>query len=139
MRRSSLAIGRDASLAYLTHLQTKNGGRPQDKEWEWTVHGLGKQGSHLADQLEATVRAWDRHVRADDTEQHAAPVLTVYPAGTPDGLLPAGDVLDKDPCRLVFRWPGRDVPRPRHASSTRPSTRPSAAWSHTSAKSGPTS
>ncbi|MFJ6351977.1 hypothetical protein ACIQKB_21215 [Streptomyces sp. NPDC092046] len=78
MRRSSLAIGRDApaiigdaSLAYLTHLQTKNGGRPQDKEWEWTVHGLGKQGSHLADQLAATVRAWDRHVRADDTEQHA--------------------------------------------------------------------
>ncbi|MFD8614628.1 hypothetical protein [Streptomyces sp. NPDC059631] len=48
-------------------------------------------------------------MRADDNSRHADPVLTVHPAGTPDDLLPAGDVLDKEHCRLVFRWPGRDA------------------------------
>jgi protein-L-isoaspartate(D-aspartate) O-methyltransferase len=38
----------------------------------------------------------------------ADPVLTVHPAGTPDRLLPAGDVLEKPLSRLVFQWPGRD-------------------------------
>ncbi|MGW7214108.1 zinc finger domain-containing protein [Streptomyces collinus] len=42
----------------------------------------------------------------DDNDKHADPALTAHPAGTPDDLLPAGDVLDKDHCRLVFRWPG---------------------------------
>lgn len=60
----------------------------------------------LAERLAATVRAWDRHVRADDNDKHADPALTAHPAGTPDDWLPAGDVLDKDHCRLVFRWPG---------------------------------
>ncbi|MGW7329160.1 methyltransferase, FxLD system [Streptomyces sp. NPDC054840] len=111
--RDAPAIVGDASLAYLIHVQTKDGDNPQDKEWEWTVHAFGEQGPALAERLAATVRSWDRHIRADDNEQHSDPVLTVHPAGTPDDALPAGDVLDKDLCRLVFRWPGRDVPPPR--------------------------
>ncbi|WP_327309639.1 methyltransferase, FxLD system (plasmid) [Streptomyces sp. NBC_01298] len=111
--RDAPAIVGDASLAYLIHVQTKDGDRPQDKEWEWTVHAFGQQGPALAERLAGTVRAWDRHVRADDNDQHADPVLTVHPAGTPNDALPAGDVLDKDLCRLVIRWPGRDVPPPR--------------------------
>ncbi|MFJ7969641.1 methyltransferase, FxLD system [Streptomyces sp. NPDC096324] len=107
------AIVGDTSLAYLIHVQTKDGDSPQDKEWEWTVHAFGEQGPALAERLAATVRAWNRHVRADDNDEHADPVLTVHPAGTPDDALPAGDVLDKDDCRLVVRWPGRDVPPPR--------------------------
>lgn len=73
---------------------------------EWVVHAYGEQGPKLAERLAATVRAWDRHVRADDNDKHADPALTAHPADTPDDLLPAGDVLDKDHCRLVFRWPG---------------------------------
>ncbi|MFD0378079.1 methyltransferase, FxLD system [Streptomyces sp. NPDC127112] len=111
--RDAPAVVGEASLAYLIHVQTKDGDRPQDKEWEWTVHAFGRQGPELAERLTATVRAWDRHVRADDNDQHTGPVLTAHPAGTPDGRLPAGDVLDKEHCRLVFRWPGRDVPPPR--------------------------
>ncbi|MER6216699.1 methyltransferase, FxLD system [Streptomyces sp. NPDC001674] len=103
----------DASLAYLLHVKTKDGDSPQDKEWEWAVHAFGEQGPALAERLAATVRAWDRHVRADDNDEHADPVLTAHPAGTPDDALPAGDVLDKEHCRLVFRWPGHDVPPPR--------------------------
>lgn len=101
------AILGDASLAYLVSVQTRHGERPEDKEWEWFVRAFGEQGPGLAEQLAATVRAWDRHVRADDNRKHADPVLTVHPAGTPDDLLPAGDVLDKEHCRLVFQWPGR--------------------------------
>ncbi|MFF5536537.1 methyltransferase, FxLD system [Streptomyces cinerochromogenes] len=106
--RDAPALVGDASLAYLTHVQTRHGERPEDKQWEWVVHAFGEQGPQLAEQLAATVRAWDRHVRADDNDKHADPVLTVHPAGTPDHLLPAGDVLDKEHSRLVFRWPGRN-------------------------------
>ncbi|WP_237531838.1 methyltransferase, FxLD system [Streptomyces venezuelae] len=111
--RDAPAIVGDASFAYLIHVKTKDGDSPQDKKWEWTVHAFGEQGPALAERLADTVRAWDRHIRAEANDQHADPVLTVHPAGTPDHALPAGDVLDKDLCRLVFRWPGRDVPPPR--------------------------
>ncbi|MET8249343.1 methyltransferase, FxLD system [Streptomyces sp. NPDC005202] len=102
------AILGDASLAYLIHVQTRHGDSPAEKEWEWIVHAFGEQGPQLAEQLAATVRAWDRDVRNDDGKG-TDPVLTVHPASTPDRLLPAGDVLDKRHCRLVFQWPGRDA------------------------------
>ncbi|MER8084238.1 methyltransferase, FxLD system [Streptomyces sp. NPDC087532] len=98
------AILGDASLAYLVHVRTRHSDSPADKEWEWVVHAFGEQGPQLAEQLAATVRAWDRDVRDGD-----APGLTVHPAGTPDHLLPAGDVVDKPLSRMVFQWPGRDV------------------------------
>ncbi|MFF2965064.1 methyltransferase, FxLD system [Streptomyces sp. NPDC057963] len=94
----------DASLAYLVHVQTRHGDSPADKEWEWTVHAFGEQGPQLAEQLAATVRTWDRHVR--DGED---PDLTIHPAGTPDRLLPTGDTVDRPCSRMVFQWPGRDV------------------------------
>lgn len=106
------AIIGDASLAYLIHVQTKDGDSPQNKEWEWVVRAFGEHGPELAEQLVATVLAWDRHIRAEANDEHADPVLTVHPAGTPNDALPAGDVLDKKHCRLVFRWPGRDVVLP---------------------------
>jgi protein-L-isoaspartate(D-aspartate) O-methyltransferase len=112
------AITGDASLAYLTYVQTRHGEHPEDKEWEWVAHAFGEQGPQLAEQLAATVRAWDRNVRADDNDQHADPVLTVHPADTPDHLLPAGDLLVKERSRLVFRWPGRNGPLPAPARPT---------------------
>ncbi|MFZ3492117.1 hypothetical protein ACODT5_02565 [Streptomyces sp. 5.8] len=42
-------------------------------------------------------------------DQHVAPVLTVHPAGTRDDQVPAGDVLDREHCRLVVPWPVRDA------------------------------
>ncbi|MEV7839239.1 methyltransferase, FxLD system [Streptomyces albidoflavus] len=110
--RYAPAILGEASLAYLIHVQTKDSGRREDKEWEWFAYAFGEQGPELAERLVATVRAWDRHIRAEANHEHADPVLTVHPAGTPDDALPAGDVLDKVNCRLVFRWPGRDVVLP---------------------------
>ncbi|MER6447221.1 methyltransferase, FxLD system [Streptomyces venezuelae] len=101
------AILGDASLAYLVHVQTRHGDSPAEQEWEWVTHAFGDQGPRLAERLADTVRAWDRDVR-----DGADPVLTVHPAGTPDHLLPPGDVLDKRLCRLVLRWPGRDVRLP---------------------------
>ncbi|MFE0673464.1 methyltransferase, FxLD system [Streptomyces sp. NPDC058867] len=108
--RDAPAIVGNASLAYLIHVPTKNGDHPEDREWEWAVHAFGHQGPALAERLAATVLAWDRHIRTDDNNQHADPALTVHPAGTPDNALPTGDVLDRDLCRLVFRWPGHDLP-----------------------------
>ncbi|MFE9424243.1 methyltransferase, FxLD system [Kitasatospora sp. NPDC006697] len=101
------AITGEASLAYLTYVQTRDGDRSEDKEWAWIVHAFGEHGPRLAEQVVATVQAWDRTVRAEDNSKHADPALTAYPAGTPDDLLPAGHVLDKKRCRLVFQWPGR--------------------------------
>ncbi|SCF95670.1 methyltransferase, FxLD system [Streptomyces sp. Ncost-T10-10d] len=101
------AILGEASLAYLTHVQTRHGDNPADRLWEFTVHAFGDQGPVLASQVAATVRAWDRDVRNGD-----GPALTVHPAGTPDHRLPAGDVVDKRHARLVFQWPGRDAVLP---------------------------
>ncbi|WP_079080649.1 methyltransferase, FxLD system [Streptomyces ardesiacus] len=118
--RDAPTILGDASLAYLIHVQTRHGERPEDKEWEWFAHAFGEQGPELAAQLAATVRAWDHYVRADDNDKHVDPVLTVHPAGTPDEVLPAGDVLDKEFSRLVFRWPGRNGHLPDPAWHTDP-------------------
>ncbi|MFI2415086.1 hypothetical protein [Streptomyces sp. NPDC018947] len=96
---------RNLDLAYLIHVQTKDGDRREDKEWEWGAYAFGEQGPALAERLVATVLAWDRHIRAEANDQYADPVLTVHPASTPNDALPAGDVLDKRHCRLVFRWP----------------------------------
>ncbi|MFK0017321.1 methyltransferase, FxLD system [Streptomyces sp. NPDC091027] len=110
--RDAPAILGEASLAYLIHVQTKDSDRREEREWEWFAYAFGERGPELAERLVATVRAWDRHIRAEANDEHADPVLTVHPAGTPDDALPAGDVLDKVNCRLVFRWPGRDVALP---------------------------
>ncbi len=110
--RDAPAILGEASLAYLIHVQTKDSDRREGKEWEWFAYAFGDQGPELAERLVATVHAWDRHIRAEANDEHADPVLSVFPAGTSDDALPAGDVLDKVNCRMVFRWPGRDVVLP---------------------------
>jgi protein-L-isoaspartate(D-aspartate) O-methyltransferase len=46
--RDTPAILGDGSLAYLTHVQTRYGERPEDKKWEWFVHAFGEQGPQLA-------------------------------------------------------------------------------------------
>ncbi|MFD4764175.1 methyltransferase, FxLD system [Streptomyces sp. NPDC058439] len=107
------AILGNASLAYFTHIATRQGDTPAGRLWEFVVHAFGDQGPALATQLADTVRAWDRDVR-----DGVAPALTVHPAGTPDHRLSAGDVLDKKHSRLVFQWPGRDAQLPAPVERT---------------------
>ncbi|GAB2735305.1 methyltransferase, FxLD system [Kitasatospora kifunensis] len=92
-------------LAYLTYVWVRDGGTPAERRAEFVVHAFGEHGPALAEQLAAAVRRWDQHVRG-----HGYPQLTVHPATTSDGDLPAGHVLDKQFSRLVFAWDGPDVP-----------------------------
>ncbi|MEU9337966.1 methyltransferase, FxLD system [Streptomyces sp. NPDC048290] len=107
------AVTDRGSLAYLTYEQIRDGDTPAEKLWEWVVHAFGDRGPQLAEHLAGAVRAWDRDVRGRAED----PGLTVHPAGTPDHELPAGDVLDKPRCRLVFQWPGRHATHPAPAQT----------------------
>ncbi|WP_338676761.1 hypothetical protein V1460_30195 [Streptomyces sp. SCSIO 30461] len=93
-------------------MKTKDSGDPAEQEWEWVVHAFGPQGPRLAEQLVAAVQLWDKHLRPSCVD----PVLTVHPAATPDHLLPAGSVVDKQHCRLVYQWPRHNaaIPAPVH-------------------------
>ncbi|MET8114808.1 methyltransferase, FxLD system [Streptomyces prasinus] len=101
-RQQTIAMLADGSLAYLAHTRIEDGPTPADRRYEFSVHAYGPAAAGLAERFAACVRDWDRHVR-----EGGYPPMTVHPAGTPDGLLPAGDVLDKPSARLVFHWPGR--------------------------------
>jgi protein-L-isoaspartate(D-aspartate) O-methyltransferase len=92
----------DGSLAYLTHVQIKDGPTPTDRRYEFLIHAYGPAAAELAERFAACVQSWNQDVR-----ENGYPPLTVHPAGTPDSQLPPGDVLDKSASRLVFQWPGR--------------------------------
>ncbi|MFJ7589538.1 methyltransferase, FxLD system [Streptomyces sp. NPDC097617] len=111
------ALLEEGSLAYLKHVKTRSDAA---QEWEWMVHAFGERGPALAQRLADTVRTWDHNVRGAEG-QAADPVVTVHAAGTPDHRLPAGDVVDKERCRLVVQWPGRDalLPAPAATSASR--------------------
>ncbi|MFF0476475.1 methyltransferase, FxLD system [Streptomyces sp. NPDC004284] len=102
------ALADGGSLAYLTHVRTRQSEVREERRWEWFVHAFGDQGDALADRLVSTVRAWDQNVRSDGgpTED---PALSVHPADAPDRLLPAGDVVSTPHGRIVVQWPGRDA------------------------------
>ncbi|WP_369149614.1 methyltransferase, FxLD system [Streptomyces sp. R44] len=115
------AVLGDASLAYVTYVQTRHSEIRTERLWEWHVHAFGPQGPQLAEKFAETVRAWDRDVRGDG-DRSTDPAATVHPADTPDRLLPRGDVVDKDHCRIVVQWPGRDalLPSPVAPCTGRP-------------------
>jgi protein-L-isoaspartate(D-aspartate) O-methyltransferase len=95
MNIAALASG--GSLAYRAQL------RPVDDEgtaYEYGAYGHGPQGAQLAERLAGHIRTWDRDHRAGP-----GPVLTVHPAGTPDGDLPTGRVLRKPHTTMVLSWP----------------------------------
>ena len=95
MNIAALASG--GSLAYRARL------RPLDDEgtaFEYGAYGHGPNGAQLAERLAGHIRTWDRDHRAGPD-----PVLTVHPAGTPDGDLPSGRVLRKPHTTMVLTWP----------------------------------
>jgi protein-L-isoaspartate(D-aspartate) O-methyltransferase len=82
------------SLAYLT-------ARPaQDTTVEFGVHAFGPDRDTLAQSVAASLQDWDRRYRTGP-----GPVISVYPAGTPDDRLPAGRVVDKKHSRITISWP----------------------------------
>jgi protein-L-isoaspartate(D-aspartate) O-methyltransferase len=117
-QRDAAAMAADGSLAYLACVQTHKGATPADSRWEFFIHAYGPTAQEVAARFTSCVRDWDRHVR-----DSGYPSLTVHPAGTPDSLLPPGDVLDKPASRLVFQWPGRAAePRQQPRSCSKQAT-----------------
>lgn len=88
----SPALVEGASLAYLT----LRGPDPEatERRWELGAIGHGPIGVQLAERLCEQIRAWGR----DRTDQ---PVITAYPADTPDQELTGGLVINKRYVRLV--------------------------------------
>lgn len=116
-RQGAPALVADGSLACLTRVEVHEGPEPPDRRSEFVVRAHGPAGPELAERLAGCVREWDRQVR-----DRGYPAMTVHPAGTPDGQLPPGDVLDTPSARLVLPWPGRTTVRlPAPAPSAVPS------------------
>jgi protein-L-isoaspartate(D-aspartate) O-methyltransferase len=87
------------SLAYMTV-------RPAaDDRVEIGARAFGPHAGKAAGSMAEAVRAWDRHHRHGD-----GPVYTVLPAGTRDGQLPDGHVIDKRHSRIVISWPSARCP-----------------------------
>lgn len=88
----SPALVEGASLAYFTLRRINQDGA--GRRWELGAIGHGSTGPQLAGRLCEQIRAWD-------CDRTAQPLITAYPAGTPDEELPNGLVIDKRHIRLV--------------------------------------
>jgi protein-L-isoaspartate(D-aspartate) O-methyltransferase len=92
----SPAIVQGDSLAYFVQRRLpEEDTRPR---WELGAIGHGPAGQELADRLCEQIHAWD-------ADRDAEPVITIYPAGTPDDQLLEGLVLDKHDVRMTIFWP----------------------------------
>lgn len=94
---STPALARGGSLAYRARMRPADGDRTA---FEFGAYGHGPHGAELAERLASQIRVWDR-----DHRHGPGPVLTVYPAATPDGDLPSGCVLRKRHTTMVLSWP----------------------------------
>ncbi|MFW6724766.1 methyltransferase, FxLD system [Streptomyces sp. MAR4 CNY-716] len=90
----SLAAVEDGSFAYLVH-------RPAgDKDVEYGVHALGNHAQRLTQALTESLRDWQAHRRGGP-----APIIRVYPAGTPEDQITGERVIDKTHSRISLAWP----------------------------------
>ncbi|GAA3873540.1 hypothetical protein GCM10022243_43360 [Saccharothrix violaceirubra] len=83
------------SLAYLTSRRREEG---DDVRWELGAIAHGPDAAELAGRLCAEVRDWSAERDA------RKPTLLIYPAGTPDGDLADGTVIDKTHSRFVLTY-----------------------------------
>jgi protein-L-isoaspartate(D-aspartate) O-methyltransferase len=96
-RPDTPALASGGSLAYYGSM------RPVDEDCtavEFQAYGHGPHGAELAERLAGRIQAWDR-----DHRTGPGPVLTVHPAGTLDGDLPDGHVLNRRHTTMVLSWP----------------------------------
>ena len=89
----SPAIVEGASLAYLTLRAPEP--EATERRWELGAIGHGTTGAQLAQRVCEHIRDWDR-------DRTAQPVVTAYPAHTPDWELAHGMVINKRFIRLVI-------------------------------------
>jgi protein-L-isoaspartate(D-aspartate) O-methyltransferase len=87
----SPALADGDSLAYFT-LQRVNA--DTEPRFELGAIGHGPTGQQLAERLCEEIQAWDQN-------HDARPIISAYPADTPDSAVPAGLVIDKADSRLV--------------------------------------
>jgi protein-L-isoaspartate(D-aspartate) O-methyltransferase len=92
----SPALVEDGSLAYLAHRRLPDEGN--GPRWELGAIGHGPAGHELTERLCDQIRAWDAN-------RNAGPVITIYPAGTPDDQLSEGLVIDKHDTRMTVLMP----------------------------------
>lgn len=82
------------SLAYLTLRRLDEDGT---HGWELGAIGHGPAGGELADRMCEQIRAWDH-------DRTAQPVITAYPAGTPDDQVLGVHAIEKQHTRLVVSY-----------------------------------
>lgn len=95
-RTTAMAVVDGPNLAYiLTRTATQ-----VDKSAEFGVHAYGPQAHGLAKRVTEQLRVWGRDHRGGPGAQYR-----IYPAGTPDDLIPGGRVIDKRHVRVLISWP----------------------------------
>lgn len=92
----SPALVEGASLAYFT-LRKLDHDRDSERRWELGAIGHGPIGQQLAHRLCEQIRTWHH-------DRTAQPVITAYPAGTPDERIATDHVIAKHHTRLAFSW-----------------------------------
>ncbi|MER5647362.1 methyltransferase, FxLD system [Streptosporangium sp. NPDC002524] len=90
----SPALVEGGSLAYLSRRRDENS---SPGRWELGAIGHGPAGAELADRLGEQILMWN-------SDRNAEPVITVYPAGTPDDQLLGGMAINKQHVRLVVSY-----------------------------------
>jgi protein-L-isoaspartate(D-aspartate) O-methyltransferase len=95
-----------ASLAFFTHRRAG----PEPGRSELGALGFGPSGAALAQVIAGHVHAWE-------VARDVVPQLTVYPAGTPDEVLPDGTVIEKHHTRLVVSYPQSFILGPHRGST----------------------
>ncbi|WP_405506724.1 methyltransferase, FxLD system [Streptomyces purpurascens] len=92
----SPALVEGDSIAYLTLERTAEDLETEPRFWLGAV-GYGPAGADLAERICAQIRAWG-------AARIAEPVVTAYPADTPDSDLADGAVIDRPSVRLVISY-----------------------------------
>ncbi|MFG2956379.1 methyltransferase, FxLD system [Streptomyces sp. NPDC048291] len=92
----SPALVEGDSIAYLTLERTVEG-QGTEPRFRLGAVGYGPAGAELAERICAQIRAWSPARTVD-------PVITAYPADTPDSDLIDGAVIDRPSARLVITY-----------------------------------
>ncbi|MGW7542159.1 methyltransferase, FxLD system [Streptomyces sp. NPDC054770] len=92
----SPALVEGGSIAYLTLERTAEG-QGAEPRFRLGAVGYGPVGAELAERICAQIRAWSPARTVD-------PVITAYPADTPDSDLVDGAVIDRPSARLIITY-----------------------------------
>ncbi|MGW2317404.1 methyltransferase, FxLD system [Streptomyces sp. NPDC001680] len=95
-RPASPALVEDDSIAYLTLERTAED-TDAEPRFRLGAVGYGPAGADLSERICAQIRAWS-------PARTAEPMVTAYPADTPDGDLADGAVIDRPSVRLVIAY-----------------------------------